>query len=127
MLAIFVLGCLNPWVNAQDNGDNGDDGQVQKLYQQFEMQNAKRHFEQANATLAKALELKDIATLHYLRGRVRLRLGEFDASVKSFDAYVKAMPKAESRQWERGISMYYAKQYKRGAEQFELYLSLIHI
>ena len=31
------------------------------------------------------------------------------------------MPKAESRQWERGISMYYAKQYKRGAEQFELY------
>ena len=121
MLAIFVLGCLNPWVNAQDNGDNGDDGQVQKLYQQFEMQNAKRQFEQANATLAKALELKDTATLHYLRGRVRFRLGEFDASVKSFDAYVKAMPKAESRQWERGISMYYAKQYKRGAEQFELY------
>ena len=121
MLAIFVLGCLNPWVNAQDNGDNGDDGQTQKLYQQFEMQNAKRQFEQANATLAKALELKDIATLHYLRGRVRFRLGEFDASVKSFDAYVKAMPKAESRQWERGISMYYAKQYKRGAEQFELY------
>ncbi|MCH8194972.1 MAG: hypothetical protein IIB12_02755, partial [Chloroflexi bacterium] len=44
-----------------------------------------------------------------------------DASVVDFDKYVALRPKAESRQWERGISDYYAKKYKQGAKQFELY------
>lgn len=94
---------------------------VQELYQQFESQNRDREFQKAAETLSKALQLKDVPTFHYLRGRVQFCLGQFEASVKSFDAYVKAAPNAESRQWERGISMYYARQYKRGAQQFELY------
>ena len=122
---LFLLG-LPVLGQAQEEDESSSveeklQAQVQQLFQQFETQNTARDFSQADATLGKALALKDIPTLHYLRGRVQFRLGQFKASVKSFDAYVKATPNAESRQWERGISMYYAEQYKRGAEQFELY------
>jgi lipoprotein NlpI len=34
---------------------------------------------------------------------------------------VELSPKQESRQWERGIALYYAGEYERGAKQFELY------
>ena len=107
--------------NQSSSAEEKLQAQLQQLVQRFEAQNAARDFSQADVTLGKALALKDIPTLHYMRGRVQFRLGQFKASVKSFDAYVNAAPNAESRQWERGISMYYAEQYKRGAEQFELY------
>jgi lipoprotein NlpI len=42
-------------------------------------------------------------------------------SVKDFDRYIKLQPAAASRQWERGIALYYAGQFDKGAEQFELY------
>ena len=126
LLVVLLLLGLPVAGHAQEENESNSaeeklQAQVEKLFQQFEAQNTAREFRQADATLGKALALKDIPTLHYLRGRVQFRLGQFEASVKSFDAYVKAAPKAESRQWERGISMYYAAQYKRGAEQFELY------
>ena len=38
-----------------------------------------------------------------------------------FDKYVELKPDAESRQWERGISYYYAGEFAKGAKQFELY------
>jgi len=62
-----------------------------------------------------------LALAYYFRGRENFRLGEVKASVADFDRYVALEPAAESRQWERGISMYYADQFKRGAAQFELY------
>ena len=124
---IFVMLCITSGgLHGQDEAlkekaDEPLQTKVRELYQQFETQNRAREFEKADNTLSKALKLQNNPTFHYLRGRVQFRLGQFDASVKSFDTYVEAAPKAESRQWERGISMYYAKQYKRGAEQFELY------
>ena len=42
-------------------------------------------------------------------------------SVADFDKYVQLDPKAESQQWERGISYYYAGEFAKGAKQFELY------
>ena len=62
-----------------------------------------------------------LADAFYLRGRERFRLGKVDESVTDFDRYVALKPQVESRQWERGIAYYYARQYKQGAEQFELY------
>ena len=78
---------------------------------------------------AKAVELtsraieKDakLAAAYYLRGREHFRLGKIEKSVADLDHYVRLRPDQESRQWERGISYYYAKQYKQGAAQFELY------
>jgi lipoprotein NlpI len=62
-----------------------------------------------------------LADAYYLRGRENFKLGNVKKSVADFDRYVQLEPKAESRQWERGISYYYAGEYEKGAKQFELY------
>ena len=61
------------------------------------------------------------ADAYYLRGREHFRLGKIDESVADFDHFVRLKPAAEPRQWERGITLYYARQYKQGEQQFELY------
>ncbi|QDU26954.1 lipoprotein NlpI [Anatilimnocola aggregata] len=58
---------------------------------------------------------------YYYRGRENFRLGNVKKSVSDLDKYVELEPLAESRQWERGISYYYAGEYDKGAEQFKLY------
>jgi lipoprotein NlpI len=57
----------------------------------------------------------------YLRGRANFCAGKVAESVADFDKYVELSPNAESRQWERGISYYYAGEFAKGAKQFELY------
>lgn len=63
----------------------------------------------------------ELMNVYYLRGREHFRLGKVDESVADFDKFVKLRPGVELRQWERGISYYYAGQYENGAKQFELY------
>lgn len=58
---------------------------------------------------------------YYWRGRSHFCLGEIQKAVADFDQLVKLAPKVESRQWERGIALYYAEEWERGAKQFELY------
>jgi lipoprotein NlpI len=62
-----------------------------------------------------------LAFAYYLRGREHFRLGKIAASVADFDQFVELRPDLESRQWERGLSYYYAGQFEKGAKQFELY------
>jgi lipoprotein NlpI len=58
---------------------------------------------------------------YYWRGRERLRLAKIKESVADFDQFVKLAPDRERQLWERGIALYYAGEYERGAKQFELY------
>ena len=67
---------------------------------------------EANAQLAEA---------YYLRGREHFRLGKINESVQDFEQFVRMRPDLEPRQWELGISYYYAGQFEKGARQFELY------
>lgn len=62
-----------------------------------------------------------LAEAYYLRGREQFRLGQFAAAVADFDRYVGLRPALASRQWERGIALYYNRQHREGAEQFALY------
>lgn len=62
-----------------------------------------------------------LPTAFYFRARERFRLGLISESVADFDRFIELQPSAASRQWERGIACYYAKQYEKGAKQFELY------
>src|SRR6478609_6014655 len=62
-----------------------------------------------------------LAIAWYLRGRENFKAGKIDESVADFDQYVQLDPAAENRQWERGISYYYAGQFAKGAKQFEDY------
>jgi lipoprotein NlpI len=58
---------------------------------------------------------------YYLRGREHFRLSKLAESIRDFDRYVQLRPEHKSRQWERGIALYYAGRYEEGAAQFELY------
>ena len=58
---------------------------------------------------------------YYRRGREHFRLGKIRESVADFDQHVELSPDQESKQWERGIALYYAGEFERGAKQFELY------
>jgi lipoprotein NlpI len=61
------------------------------------------------------------ADAFYFRGREHFRRGAIEKSVADFDRLVQLRPEREPPQWERGIALYYARQYARGAKQFELY------
>jgi lipoprotein NlpI len=62
-----------------------------------------------------------LAAAYYLRGREHFRLSKIDESVADFHRFVELRPDLEARQWERGISYYFAGQFENGAKQFELY------
>jgi len=96
--------------------------QIKSLLQQVSAAQTARQFPQAIKLLNQIEKLDNtIAVVFYLRGRIHFQQAAFEQSVRDFNRYVVLDPKIESRQWERGISMYYAKQYKQGASQFELY------
>jgi len=95
---------------------------INALLQQAREKTRQRKFTEAASLLTKAIEIdKEQATAYYARGRVNFQLGKIKESVQDFDAYVKRRPQVESRQWERGIALYYAGEFERGAKQFELY------
>ena len=98
------------------------DEAADELFDQAQAAAARGASEQA-VELASAAIAKDsrLALAYYLRGREHFRLGKIKESVADFDQLVKLRPALESRQWERGIAFYYARQFERGAQQFELY------
>lgn len=76
----------------------------------------------AERVASEAIEADEtFAAAYYFRARERFRLGRVQDSVSDFDRYIELHPSAASRQWERGIACYYAKQFEKGAKQFELY------
>ena len=84
---------------------------------------AGQHYSQMAVELATAAISKDprLGNAYYLRGRERFRLGQIPGSLEDFDKFVELRPDLASRQWERGIACYYAKQFETDARQFELY------
>ncbi|MCA9213645.1 MAG: hypothetical protein KDB27_11295 [Planctomycetales bacterium] len=63
------------------------------------------------------------AMFYYHRGSENFRANRMKESLADFDRFVELEPAAESRQWKRGITAYYAGEYKKGSDQFELYQS----
>lgn len=79
-------------------------------------------YEEMIPLLTKAIEESPKESMNfYRRGRAYFCLGEFQKSVDDFNKHVELSPQLESRQWERGIALYYADKFKEGAAQFELY------
>lgn len=83
----------------------------------------------ASGDYAKAVQSYDEAIskspesweLFYLRGRAKFCAHQLKESVADFDRYYEKVPDAQSRQWERGIALYYVERFQDGADQFELY------
>lgn len=63
----------------------------------------------------------DLAIAWYWLGRESFLAGKAAESVEAFDQFIALQPAAASRQWERGISCYYADAFAKGSKQFADY------
>ena len=62
-----------------------------------------------------------LASLHLRRGEARFRAAQIRESVTDFDAVIRLFPGAKPSLWQRGISLYYAREFHNGKEQFEIH------
>ncbi|MBN9121150.1 MAG: tetratricopeptide repeat protein [Planctomycetes bacterium] len=85
------------------------------------------HNDEALKALTKVIELEPtFAPAYDRRGDANLKLGNFEAAVKDFDTYLakvneKKRDEAKKHHWRRGIALYYAGEYQKGADQFKLH------
>lgn len=101
---------------------DADPKAVASLVQQAAQAAQQDRGEEAIKKLSEAIKLDPKnSAVWYLRGRENFRLGRVKESVEDFDRAVELDPKSASRQWERGISYYYAREYEKGALQFQDY------
>lgn len=80
-----------------------------------------KKYDAAIADFTKAIEIKPAAELYQRRGETHFRACKFKESVADFDKVVAADPDREPHHWQRGISHYYAEEYRKGVRQFELH------
>lgn len=118
-LALCALPASNNLVKA---AEEPAEKTTADLFIQAQEAAAREDYETAKKLLDRVVARKDAPnSAYYWRGRALFCLAKVKESVADFDRYVKADDAAESRQWERGIAMYYAGQFQRGADQFKLY------
>lgn len=116
MIATFVLSLTIVGLSIQQ------DDAAEELWSEYRSAMIRDKLGSAERVLTKIIEADEKnSTAYYLRGRLRFQLAKPNESVSDFDQHVKLSPKLEARQWERGISMYYAGKFKEGAAQFKLY------
>jgi lipoprotein NlpI len=68
-----------------------------------------------NERIAKEPDNEDF---YVLRGSLYFRTGRIQESLSDFDTAIEKSPELLPYLWQRGISQYYAGEYKKGAEQF---------
>ena len=118
VLTLFSVACfgLSPTASGQEGPS------IETLNQQAAHAAQRREFQRAIEMLDKVIARDAaVAEPYYWRGRANFCAGRIDAAVADFDKYVELNPSAKSRQWERGIALYYAGKFPEGAKQFELY------
>src|SRR4051812_6368957 len=77
---------------------------------------ARRRLETAVADSTRAIERSPRdATAYQRRGEDYFRLGKFKESVADFDKVIELQPDREPYHWQRGIALYYAGEFERGA------------
>ena len=88
-----------------------------------QLHNALREYDKSIAAYTKALALKPpaaiVTDLHQERGEAYFKAAKIKESIADFDAYLKDVPRQDPHHWQRGISYYYADEFKKGYEQFE--------
>lgn len=115
----FPFGTLSPPAIAQDNVDSGEARQAMQSWRAAATAAALGDFSKAviNADAAMSAGLTD-SMIFYHRGRWNFQDGKIAASLRDFNEFVRLVPQRANAQWERGITCYYAGEYKAGAKQF---------
>lgn len=120
---LFLVGQLSYGQDRKENETpKKNDQEVAQLWKLAESALRTNDFKNAEKQFTAILKLDpDHSLAHYYRGRVRFQSGNVNGSVADFDRHVALSPDLKSRQWERGISLYYQNKFKEGAKQFEIY------
>ncbi|MEQ8791027.1 MAG: tetratricopeptide repeat protein [Pirellulaceae bacterium] len=119
---LFALLVVGACVAAPNWAQSAQSPSAEDLLRQAARAAGKGESAKAVEMANRAIELDPTqADAYYLRGRENFRLGNMKQSLADFDKYVAMRPAAASRQWERGITCYYAGEFEKGAKQFELY------
>ena len=120
---VFVLVSCSTAV-AQNESDAKDDVQMSPVALRAAAFQAMQTGASVKAVAAVDKLLKalpnDPSTLR-LAGDVYLRGGRSKEAVDLFDRYLKLEPSALAGLWQRGIALYFARDYKRGVKQFEVH------
>ena len=97
--------------------------EAQELFSQAQLASRAGDHAKAVKGFTKVLALKpakqDRAAVLQRRGEAYFKLAKIKESIADFDAYLKIRPKQDPYHWQRGISYYYADEFKKGHEQFE--------
>ncbi|HTD68660.1 MAG TPA: tetratricopeptide repeat protein [Candidatus Limnocylindria bacterium] len=81
-----------------------------------------RRYPEAIRDLSAALKMEPkFLSLWQTRGEVHFKAGNFKESVADFDRVIELSPDRAPHHWQRGISLYYARQFSDGRKQFELH------
>ena len=59
-----------------------------------------------------------------MRGEIFFRAAKIEESIKDFDKSIELNPRSAPYNWQRGISLYYAKRFEEGQKQFETHRSV---
>jgi len=149
VVVTWVAACLHPDLNAADQDVKEVLDKAQSAWRQGDLKTAEAEAERAAALAPKdgmvyivqgriladagkpekavaaysrALELDPSRTgIYQWRGSEQFKLGHIQESIHDFDAFLKDRPDQAPHHWQRGISYYYAGQYKEGRAQFELH------
>jgi arylsulfatase A-like enzyme/lipoprotein NlpI len=65
--------------------------------------------------------LPGVDQLRQRRGVTRFFNGDMKGSIEDFDAYLKNNPAREPHHWQRGLAYYYAEEFAKGVDQFEIH------
>jgi Tol biopolymer transport system component len=97
---------------AQDEYGAGDfDGALQRLEPLLQA---------ADLTQSSNQSVRDLATrILQSRGEKHFRHGNLAESIADFDRQLQLRPDEEAHHWQRGIAYYYAREFEKGARQFE--------
>ncbi len=63
----------------------------------------------------------NFARAYLQRGMANFAAGNIEASIDDFDKCIELTPSMKPELWQRGISLYYAKKFIEGVEQFEVH------
>ena len=134
-LTIFALSCAQFSASAVENdaekadADNADKKRLEAAKTAFNAKNYDDALEQLEPILKRdpendpnaMLARRYASTILHVRGEDHFRKGKMKASVADFDRQLSYDSAYTPRHWQRGISLYYAGEYQRGVEQFEVH------
>ena len=80
-----------------------------------------KDYDAAFAAAKKLAQSADAKGFHMFAGDIMLRSGKAKQAIEQFEKHLEQRPKDRPYLWQLGIALYFDKQFKAGAELFEIH------